>query len=154
MTTLSAADLALSVRFNRPPRNMPATLFAVMRNEMYFLPAFLAHYRALGVKQFVIVDDASDDGTTQYLAAQPDCCSGMSEHRYGARVSISDPRYGGLVLAPQLGLVPLGRNPASGLHEFSDLRSAADPEGRDLVLDQPFDGLFERLLNLSNADGS
>lgn len=96
MTTLTAAELAQSVRFNRPPRNMPHTLFAVMRNEMYFLPAFLAHYRALGVAQFIIVDDASDDGTTEYLAAQPDCCSGISVHRYGARIAISDARYEGL----------------------------------------------------------
>lgn len=96
MTALSAAELALSVRFNRTPRNVPLTLFAVMRNEMYFLPAFLDHYRALGVAQFVIVDDASDDGTADYLAAQPDCCSGVSVHRYGARVSITDARYEGL----------------------------------------------------------
>lgn len=96
MTTLTAAELAQSVRFNRPPRNEPFTLFAVMRNEMYFLPAFLAHYRSLGVRQFVIVDDASDDGTGAYLAAQPDCCSGVSAHRYGARIAISDARYQGL----------------------------------------------------------
>jgi hypothetical protein len=96
MTELTAAELAQSVAFGRPPRNMPNTLFAVMRNEMYFLPAFLAHYRGLGVQQFIIVDDASDDGTTQYLAAQPDCCAGISVHRYGARVSITGPRHGGL----------------------------------------------------------
>lgn len=96
MTALTATDLALSVKFNRPPRNAPLTLFAVMRNEMYFLPAFLDHYRALGVEQFVIVDDASDDGTTDYLAAQPDCCTGISAHRYGARVSLTDPAHAGL----------------------------------------------------------
>lgn len=96
MIDISAADLARSVRFNRPVRNMPGTLFAVMRNEMYFLPAFLEHYRRLGVRQFVIVDDASDDGTTAYLAAQPDCCSGMTHIRFGERVRITDPGHGGL----------------------------------------------------------
>jgi len=96
MTSLTAAELATSVRFSRPVRNGPLTLFAVMRNEMYFLPAFLAHYRALGVDQFVIVDDASDDGTTEYLAAQPDCCSGISHIRYGERVTVSDAAPGGL----------------------------------------------------------
>jgi hypothetical protein len=96
MTTLTAAELALSVTFNRPPRNLPFTLFAVMRNEMYFLPAFLAHYRALGIQQFVIVDDASDDGTGDYLAAQPDCCSGITHIRFGQRVAIADPSYEGL----------------------------------------------------------
>lgn len=38
------------------------------------------------------------------------------------------PRYGGLVLAPQLGLVPLGADPDSGLQEFADLASGAVPE--------------------------
>ena len=96
MIALSAAELAQSVKFNRPPRNEPFTLFAVMRNEMYFLPAFLAHYRKLGVAQFVIVDDASDDGTADYLASQSDCCSGVSHIRFGQRVAITDPSHGGL----------------------------------------------------------
>ena len=37
----------------------------------------------------------------------------------------SSPRYGGLVLKPQLGLVPLGADAASGLHEFAHLGSGA-----------------------------
>ncbi len=96
MIEMAASELALSVKFNRPPRNVPFTLFAVMRNEMYFLPAFLAHYRALGVAQFVIVDDASDDGTGDYLASQPDCCSGITPVRFGTRVRITDPSHDGL----------------------------------------------------------
>ena len=96
MMEISARDLALSVKFNRTPRNGPLTLFAVMRNEMYFLPAFLAHYRRLGVEQFVIVDDASDDGTGAYLAAQPDCCSGITPIRFGVKVRITDPSHDGL----------------------------------------------------------
>jgi hypothetical protein len=96
MTDISAADLARSVKFNRPVRNGPLTLFAVMRNELYFLPAFLDHYRNLGIEQFVIIDDASDDGTGEFLARQEDCCSGISVIRYGDRVRITDAHYGGL----------------------------------------------------------
>lgn len=41
-----------------------------------------------------------------------------------ARAAVAaDPRYGGLELAPQLGLVPLGADPASGLQEFAHLDS-------------------------------
>jgi len=47
-------------------------VFSTVRNEMVRLPHFLEHYRALGVAQFLIVDNASDDGTADYLAAQPD----------------------------------------------------------------------------------
>src|SRR5690349_14650304 len=45
--------------------------FARCRNEHLRLPAFLAHYRKLGVDRFFIVDDRSDDGSSEYLADQP-----------------------------------------------------------------------------------
>jgi formylglycine-generating enzyme required for sulfatase activity len=40
----------------------------------------------------------------------------------------ASPKYGGLVLAPQLGLVPLGPDPTSKLFEFAALTSGAVPE--------------------------
>jgi formylglycine-generating enzyme required for sulfatase activity len=50
------------------------------------------------------------------------------------------PRYGGLVIAPQVGLVPVGRDPASGLWEFVHIRTGVAPErgrdGRLLVTDE------------------
>jgi serine/threonine protein kinase/formylglycine-generating enzyme required for sulfatase activity len=49
------------------------------------------------------------------------------------------PRYGGLVIEPQLGLVPIGRDAESGLWEFAHLRSGAaavrGPDGK-LVIDE------------------
>ena len=42
------------------------------------------------------------------------------------------PRYGGLVIAPQMGLIPIGRDPVSGLWEFLHARTGQMPErGRD-----------------------
>ncbi|MEQ8764323.1 MAG: bifunctional serine/threonine-protein kinase/formylglycine-generating enzyme family protein [Planctomycetota bacterium] len=38
-----------------------------------------------------------------------------------------DPRYGGLELDPQLGLVPLGPDPVSGLYEFAHLQTGEPP---------------------------
>ena len=46
--------------------------FSTVRNETVRLPYFLDHHRRLGVDHFLIVDNASDDGTADYLAAQPD----------------------------------------------------------------------------------
>ncbi len=58
-----------------------------------------------------------------------------------AIASIGDPaqcpQYGGLTLKPQLGLVPIGRDPASGLWEFAHLQSGVAAErgrGGRLVL--------------------
>ncbi|HEY3798915.1 MAG TPA: glycosyltransferase family 2 protein [Caulobacteraceae bacterium] len=58
-------------------------LFAVIRDEDYFLPHFFAHYRALGVDTFLIYDDRSGEAAKAFLHAQPDCSIAVSEHRYG-----------------------------------------------------------------------
>jgi hypothetical protein len=47
-------------------------VFSTLRNEDIRLPYFLQYYRELGVDHFIIVDNDSDDGGRQYLAAQPD----------------------------------------------------------------------------------
>jgi hypothetical protein len=48
-------------------------VFSIVRDELFFLPAFLDHYRGLGVEQFVFLDDRSEDGTFDYLMSQRDC---------------------------------------------------------------------------------
>lgn len=53
-------------------RARPILLFSTMRNERVRLPYFLNYYRKLGVDHFLIVDNASDDGTREYLADRPD----------------------------------------------------------------------------------
>lgn len=47
-------------------------LFCTIRNERVRLPYFLSYYRDLGVGHFLFVDNDSDDGGREYLAAQPD----------------------------------------------------------------------------------
>ncbi len=46
--------------------------FTTLRNEMTRLPWFFEHYRTYGVDHFLIVDNGSDDGSTEYLLEQPD----------------------------------------------------------------------------------
>ncbi|SMX48316.1 glycosyltransferase family 2 protein [Maliponia aquimaris] len=67
------------------------TLFSTMKNEMGFLPAWLAHHRDIGFEQFLIWDDASDDGSFDYLCAQPDVVVMRSDLGYGARLHYRDP---------------------------------------------------------------
>lgn len=45
---------------------------ATCRNERLRLPAFLRHYRALGVEAFFVTDNDSSDGSREYLLEQPD----------------------------------------------------------------------------------
>ncbi|WP_412506588.1 glycosyltransferase family 2 protein [Roseovarius sp. SYSU LYC5161] len=56
--------------------------FSTMRNEMLRLPHFLRHHRDLGVDHFLIVENGSDDGTRDYLAAQPDVSLWTTGHSY------------------------------------------------------------------------
>nr|WP_319947317.1 glycosyltransferase [uncultured Shimia sp.] len=53
-------------------RDANVAVVACVRNEMFMLPHFLAHYRKMGVEAFLIADNCSDDGTLEYLADQPD----------------------------------------------------------------------------------
>jgi glycosyltransferase involved in cell wall biosynthesis len=45
---------------------------STVRNEVIRLPYFLQHYREMGVEHFLFVDNNSDDGTAEFLRAQPD----------------------------------------------------------------------------------
>jgi hypothetical protein len=56
--------------------------FVTLRNERIRLPYFLRYYREMGVRHFLIVDNASDDGSTEYLKAQPDVSLWGTEASY------------------------------------------------------------------------
>ena len=47
-------------------------VFGTVRNEIERMQHFLDHYRALGVAQFLLVDNGSDDGTLELLKDQQD----------------------------------------------------------------------------------
>jgi hypothetical protein len=53
-------------------RRQDILIFSTLRNERVRLPYFLKYYREMGVDHFLMVDNGSDDGSTEYLAAQPD----------------------------------------------------------------------------------
>ena len=63
------------------------TLLSLLKNEFYFLPAFLSHYRRLGVQRFIFLNDNSNDGSVEYLLDQPDTILVESDHSYGDPVS-------------------------------------------------------------------
>jgi glycosyltransferase involved in cell wall biosynthesis len=69
---------------DRTQNIQPDTILGAMtvRNEIVRLPFFLEHHRKLGVGHFLIVDNASDDGTTAYLADQPDVSLWTTAHSY------------------------------------------------------------------------
>lgn len=58
--------------------------FSTVRNEMLRLPYFLDHHRRLGVGHFLFVDNASSDGTAQFLADQADVSMWLTPDSYKA----------------------------------------------------------------------
>lgn len=68
------------------------TVFSTFRDEMFFCEAFFDHYRSLGVEQFLIIDDHSVDGTSEFLRQQGDCVVLISEFHYGDPVTIINRR--------------------------------------------------------------
>ena len=89
-----SASAPLEIRANPMLGRYAATVCCIVHDEMFFLPAFLAHYRRLGADRFVILDDRSTDGTAAFLAAQPDVMVVGSAIRYFAagRLSAGDAR--------------------------------------------------------------
>ncbi|MCF2906092.1 glycosyltransferase family 2 protein [Octadecabacter sp. CECT 8868] len=59
-------------------------VFSTIRNEMLRVDHWLSHYRKLGVAHFLIVDNDSDDGTTEFLAQQPDVSVWCTSDSYKA----------------------------------------------------------------------
>jgi len=80
-------DLRLVSRKDVDPSGF--TLLAILKNEIYFLPEFLNHYRRLGVQRFVFLDDRSDDGSFEYLLEQPDTLVVHSDLDFGHKVKLS-----------------------------------------------------------------
>lgn len=82
---LPKADLRL-VRSLPPVAGGGLQLVSVIRNELPRLPAFFAHYRAMGVERFLIVDNVSNDGSAAYMEGQPDVTLYATEESYAASV--------------------------------------------------------------------
>jgi hypothetical protein len=59
-----------------------------VRDEMLRLPETHSHYRRLGVARFFVVDNASTDGTAEFVLAQPDC------HVFTTTASYAESGYG------------------------------------------------------------
>ena len=57
---------------------------STLRDERPRLPWFLDYYRAMGVRHFLMVDNASGDGSADYLRAQPDVSLWWTDHSYKA----------------------------------------------------------------------
>lgn len=66
----------------RPLSGDDFPLIVTTRNDMRLIASFFQHYRSMGVTRFICVDDASADGTADFILAQPDAELFISNVRY------------------------------------------------------------------------
>jgi hypothetical protein len=81
-------ELITVVNRTRVVRPGAILAFSTIRNEKPRLRYFLKYYRELGVDHFFFVDNGSDDGGAEYLAAEPDVSlwstnAGYRDSRFG-----------------------------------------------------------------------
>ncbi|WP_099823317.1 glycosyltransferase family 2 protein [Oceaniglobus indicus] len=57
---------------------------ALVRDGAYYLDPWLAHYRAIGARHFVFIDNGSGDGTRALLARNDDCTVMRADLPWGA----------------------------------------------------------------------
>ncbi|WP_298361378.1 glycosyltransferase family 2 protein [uncultured Litoreibacter sp.] len=82
---MNEAGQSKAVTLTSPPPEIAKediVVVAVMRNEMLRLQDFMRHYRTIGIDQFLIIDNGSDDGTAAYLSEQPDVTLFQTEQSY------------------------------------------------------------------------
>ena len=65
-------------------------LFTLVKNEEYFLPFFLNHYKKLGVSNFVIYDDHSTDKTRDILERESSCTVLQSKYTFGQKLKVGN----------------------------------------------------------------
>lgn len=71
MAAVLGSEFILKSNRLKPSRDpLDPTVFVVVRNELERMKIFFNHYRKLGVHQFVVLDNDSDDGTLEYLSSQ------------------------------------------------------------------------------------
>jgi hypothetical protein len=92
---VTARSTRCHVLVSGPPSRRPDAAgeiraFSTCRNERLRLPAFLRHYRSLGVDRFFVIDHDSTDGTTDYLIGQPDVHLFRTANRYSDSRSGTD----------------------------------------------------------------
>jgi len=104
--------------------DVDVNLCAIVRDEMFNMPAFFDHYRSLGVRQFLVLDYHSGDGTREFLCEQPDCVVLTSRLRFGDMVDAVYPD--GKKVRRRWGTVAKSIIPRTYLHDKYALYVDAD----------------------------
>lgn len=87
---MDADSLTLNVVKAVPVSRSGPAVFAIVRDEDYFLPFFFDYYRTLGVQLFLIYDDRSGPATVNFLMTQADCAILRSDSAFGDTFGVDE----------------------------------------------------------------
>ena len=84
------------------PDRISAELVAivVVRDEMWRMPFFLAYHRWIGIQHFIVIDNRSIDGTSDFLKSEPDVTCILAPGDFKSSSYSRDWFYWALRLAP------------------------------------------------------
>lgn len=74
------------IKKRKPDTNNTPIVVLCVRNDLKRIQMLVKHYRKLGVKRFSILDNASNDGTYEWLLKQPDIDLYRSFEKYKTKV--------------------------------------------------------------------
>lgn len=126
-------------------------LVSLMKNGAYYLEPFLEHYRGVGVRHFLIIDNGSTDGTAERLVAEPDVtvCSntlpvGTYENLLRGQIARQYVSGGWFLFSDSDELILPARGENRRLSEFADYCNAQGYDGAvcqylDLVSPHPLE---------------
>lgn len=142
---LSSQEIANTLRIKSGHLNPSAlSVYSMIRDELFCLPSFLNHYRTIGAKQFIILDDGSKDGSTEYLQSQDDCVVLEADFKYGDTLNGLNPN--GKQKSQRAGIWYKQMIPRKYLDDQYVLYADAD---EFLLLPDPYQCLEELYLKLS-----
>lgn len=159
-TARHVGDLLRPVTAERAPPGATVCVLPV-HNEVNLLPALLGHYRDLGPIAFVAVDDRSDDGSREFLAAQPDVTlyEPAPESRYAAhkrdwrRALLDAWADGAWCLVPDADELLIWPGMATRGGGLADLIAALEAEGAEALLAAMIDMYADAPLGDHRFDG-
>jgi hypothetical protein len=156
----SWGELRLSNLSNRQIPDSGLCLLCVAKNELYFLPFFLEHYRKLGVKHFIFIDDSSDDGGIEFLLNETDVT--LLKSNFSFNDQIDGLRFGVAIRGKLSKQLFSGKwsliadadefwSPPNGFENFSELIEFLDQQKHNICKGIMYDCFPERLVDIDAA---
>ena len=81
-------QIELMKESKKPPEKNDIILICVEKNSIAYLEQFLSYYRNIGIRQFLMIDNSSTDGTLEYLLEEGDVTLFMANTPFESQIKV------------------------------------------------------------------